>query len=144
MADEEPIREIDGDEPTPEDVEEAQEPRRSLWGLVAIITVVIVIIIVLLQLRRCGSASGDASERAGKTIEAVKGHDTVDGAVSLWIAEGANVRAVLADAGVTSSGQIDMDKGRWVITVPGGSEKASIGKLSATEGVHDAGYVYER
>ena len=144
MSEEELIRDADDYEPTPDEVEEAETPRRSLWGLIAIITVV-VIIIMLMQLRdRGGNSSTAAYQRAGKRIEAVKDHDAVEGAVSLWIAEGTDLGAVLAEAGLVASGRIELDGERWVINVPAGTEKAAIKKLSAVRGVYDAGRVYER
>lgn len=127
-------------EPTPE-----PKPRRSLWGLLGMIAIIVIIVlIILLLLRDCGGGAGGPEGGGGKTIEPVAGYDTVPGLVSVWIAEGASIDAVLEDAGVDAAGTTDTGDGRYIVEVAPGTELASAEKLQGTDGVYDAGLVYEQ
>lgn len=131
-------------EPTADEIEDAERPRRSLWGLVALVTVIIVVVIVLMLLRDCGGVRSAVSERGGKSIEVIEGYDPMKGAVSVWLSEGTSLDAVLSAAGVNATGRLDMGDGRWVLDVEPGTEKRAITALAGQQGVHDAGRVYER
>lgn len=144
MSNEELDTEVAPADPTIEEIEEAQEPQRSLWGLLALVIAVVVVVVVLLMLRGCGGSSALSASRAGKTIEAVKGHDPVSGSVSLWVAEGKSVDTVLRAADVEAGGRLNLGEGRWVVDVAPGTEARAIKALGRQEGVHDAGRVYER
>lgn len=124
-----------------DEYEGAERPRRSLALPLAVIAVVI-IAWPLMQSFGGGSSDG-AGSRDGYTIEAVEGHEPVEGAVSVWVAAGASIDAVLADAGISAKGRIDLGEGRWVVDVEPGSEVKAVQALSKTEGVHDAGRVYQ-
>lgn len=127
-------------EPTPE-----PEPRRSLWGLLGMIAlIVIVVLIILLLLRDCGGGPDGPGGGGGKTIEPVAGYDSVPGLVSVWIAEGDSIDAVLENAGVSATGSTDTGNGRYIVEVAPGTELASAEKLQGTDGVYDAGLVYQQ
>lgn len=131
-------------EPTAEEIEESERPRRSLWGLVAIITVAAVVIIVLMLLRDCGGVRSAVSQLGGKSIESVEGSKPMEGAVSLWVTEDANLDEVLSSAGVNPTGRLDLGGGRWVVDVAPGTEERAAAALVKQSGVYDAGRVYER
>jgi len=134
-------------EPVADAIEPAPEPKqgRSLWGLLGMIAIiVIVVLIILMLLRDCGGGPDGPGGGGGKTIEPVAGYDTVPGLVSVWIAEGGNIDEVLADAGVEANGTTDTGNGRYIVEVAPGTELASAEKLQGTDGVYDAGLVYEQ
>jgi len=128
----------------PADLED-EEPtrRRSLWGLVPVLVAIAIIIIVLLLLRDCAGTQSPDDDGRGKTIEDISGLTPVEGVISLWIDEGADIDEVLAAAGVTAEADIDLGGGRHVLDVAAGSEKTAIAALERTPGVNDAGRVFE-
>ncbi len=129
---------------TEEDYEEAERPRRSLWGLVALLIVTAVIIVILLLLRDRTGGSEDEGRRDGKSIERVRGSKPAEGLVSVWIEPGTSIAHVLRDARVVSRERIDMGGGRWVIGVRPGTENEAAVALARQGSVYDAGRVYER
>ena len=128
-------RDFEDDEPGP--------GRKSLWGLISLILAIALIILVLLLLRSCDISGRGGDEQGSRTIEPVLGSDPVDGMLSVWISENVTVSKVLRDAGVSSSGAIDMGDGHWVVSVPAGSEQSGVAKLKKAAGVVDAGLVFE-
>lgn len=116
--------------------------RRGLWGLVSLILAILLIIIILLMLRSCAERGDDDNGATTQTIEPVLGSDPVEGMISLWIRDGANVSTVLRDAGIASDGSIDMGDGNYTVTVRVGSEARSVEALKGVAGVLDAGRVY--
>lgn len=123
--------------------EETGRSRRSLWGLISLILTVVLIILILLLLRSCDISGRGGDEQGTRTIEPVLGSDPVEGMLSVWIGENTTVSKVLRDAGVSSSGAIDMGDGHWVVSVPAGSERTGVDALKKAAGVVDAGLVYE-
>ena len=117
--------------------------RKSLWGLISLLLAIALIILVLLLLRSCAISGRGGDEQGSRTIEPVLGSDPVDGMLSVWISENVTVTKILSDAGVSSSGAIDMGDGHWVVSVPAGSEQSGVAKLKETAGVVDAGLVFE-
>ena len=126
-----------------EENEESGRDRKSLWGLISLILAIVLIILILLLLRSCAISGRGGDEQGSRTIEPVLGSDPVDGMLSVWISENATVSKVLRDAGVSSSGAIDMGDGHWVVSVPAGSEQPGVERLKNTAGVVDAGLVFE-
>jgi len=130
-------------EPAPDPTGDGTGDRRTLWGLFAIIAVIVILILVFLMLRGCGGASSESDkDTGGKEIVPVTGLLAVPGSVSVWVADGADVSAVLTLAGVSGSNVTNMGGGRFVVTVPNGAEDAAVDRLKAIEGVYDAGRVF--
>ncbi len=120
-----------------------ERPKRSLWGLLGIIALVVIVILILLMLRGCGGADDDVNSDSLKTIEPVIEHEVQAGVVSVWVEDAGNVDAVLEGAGLGGADAVDMEDGRFVVTVPVGSEQQSVEALMSQPGVYDAGFVYE-
>lgn len=118
-----------------------QKPRRSLWGLLGIVVLIIVVVLVLLLLRDCGRGSG-ASEGSSKTIEEVSGLKPMPGLVSVWVRADKPIEDVTAAAGREVTDVLSMGEGRYVLSVPPGTEQDTADALIAVDGVHDAGLVY--
>ena len=118
-----------------------QQPKRSLWGLLGIVVVVIVVILVLLLLRDCGPGSG-ASEGSSKTIEEVSGLKPMPGLVSIWIREDLSIEDVTAAVAPDVTDSLSMGDGRYVRSVPAGTEQKTADALTKVDGVYDAGLVY--
>jgi len=130
-------------QPVSEPADDGSGDRRSLWGLLAIIAVIIILILLFLMLRGCGGESGEGDkDTGGKEIVPVTGLLAVPGSVSVWVAEGTEVSAVLTLAGVSGGSITNMGGGRFVVTVPNGAEDAAVDRLKETEGVYDAGRVF--
>ncbi|MDZ4170272.1 MAG: hypothetical protein U1E26_11560 [Coriobacteriia bacterium] len=130
-------------DPADPDAEE-QRPKRSLWGLVLTILGIIAIILLLLLLRDCGGADSGASDDGDKVIVRVSGLEPVDGVISIWITQDADINEVLAAAEVRSTNILDMGDGRYVVETGRGSEAKVIAAIKRTAGVNDAGRVFER
>ncbi|NTU70686.1 MAG: hypothetical protein HGB10_02530 [Coriobacteriia bacterium] len=132
------------DQEVEEPPEEEKKPRRSLLGIIVAIIAIVVIILVLLMLRDCSSMFSGASKRSGaQQIVPVEGKTPLDGSISVWLEAGADVQRALSDARISSSEIIDMGGGRFVVTVPAGSEVDSVERLKKVEGVADSGRVYQ-
>ncbi len=142
-------------EPAPEADEPQLDPsseedrdrgdRRSLWGLLALIAVIVIIVLVFLMLRGCGgNESKGSTDGGGKEIVSVTGLLAVPGSVSVWVAQDTPIDGVLSVAGVADAPVTNMGGGRFVVTVPLGSEDAIVDKLKKVEGVYDSGRVYTR
>lgn len=123
--------------------EDGEGGRRSR-GLIWILLAIAIVIIVLLLLRDCGGHKQDTAASGKKSIESVSGMQPSDGLVSVWISNDTNLDAALGGAGVNASDRIDLGGGRYVVSVENGAEDSAVKKLTATEGVYDAGRVYER
>jgi len=143
MTDTELLGEIDGSSPQPEI---SRDPdRRSLMMVLAVAVVIVVAVLLLLMLRGCGSVLNSANRRSsGNQIVPVEGGKPVDGAISVWMAAGADLRAALVSAGVRNYKVVDMGGGRFVVGVTTGTEVETARRLRDAEGVHDAGRVYEQ
>jgi hypothetical protein len=118
--------------------------RRSLVGLIAAVAVIIILVLVLLMLRGCGSGSknGGGEDSSVKEIVPVAGLKIVPGQVSVWVAQGGDISTVLTIGGLRDAEITNMGGGRYVITVPTGTEDAVIKSLKGVAGVHDAGRVF--
>jgi hypothetical protein len=115
-----------------------------MLGLVGVILVVIVVILMLLIFRSCGTESGSGTTGSnGKEIVPVGGLEPDPGVVSAWVQQGTDIAAVLRVAGLENSTITNMGGGRYVISVPAGTEDAVVRILSQTTGVYDAGLVYD-
>jgi hypothetical protein len=130
----------------PEDtqqVEEAEEQkeRRSIRGLLLLICTIVIIVLILLMLRGCGGGS-ETGGSGTRHIVPVEGYAPLPGLVSVWVPKSANVNVVLRRAGVRNLGILNLKNGRYVVTVPTGTEPAAISSLQAQPGVFDAGRVY--
>jgi hypothetical protein len=112
------------------------------WGLVSTGVVIAIIILILLMLPRCGGAGSGGGVQGGKSIIPVPKSAALPGLVSVWIAPKASIGAVLKGAGVGSA-PIELESGKFVVTVPAGREADAIKRLKAQSGVYDAGRVYE-
>lgn len=129
---------------TPEDERpEPVERRGASWLLVAFIAIALVIL-VLLMLRGCSAVQSAVSRRSSTNqIVPVDGQRPVDGRVSIWLKADASIDQVLSRANITSSETIDMNGGRYVITVKPGTEVDAARAIRGIEGVYDAGRVYD-
>lgn len=111
--------------------------------LIVVVVGIVVIVLILLMVRGCGSVlTSTSSTGSTKEIVPVEGLKPVDGAVSVWLAAGTDLQATLAAAGVQSSGVIDMSAGRFIVSVPEGTEVEAVRVLKNAGGVYDAGRVY--
>ena len=137
MADE-PIR-----EPRAQTDPDSARSNRATLGLVGIILVIVIVFLILLMFRGCdtGTNSGGSSG-GGKEIVPVAGLSADPGVVSAWVAQGGDLSAVLRVAGLENSNITDMGGGRYVISVPVGTEDSVVRILAGIQGVYDAGRVY--
>lgn len=134
------------EEPIEGDLIEApveERPKRSLWGLLGVVALIVVVILILLMLRGCGGADDDVNSENLKTIEPVIEHEVQAGVVSVWVEDPASIEDVLEGAGLGGAEAVDMEDGRFVITVAVGTEQQSVEALMSQSGVYDAGFVYE-
>lgn len=114
-----------------------------MLGLVGVIIVVVVVVLMLLLFRGCAAGSGsEDGSSTQKEIVSVQGLTAEPGAVSVWVAPETEVKALLAIAGLESSTITNMGGGRFVVSVPPGSEETVVRILSSNQGVYDAGRVY--
>lgn len=121
------------------------EPRghRVFFGNMAILFAIVVLVLVLQMLRGCDAAKGSTRTKSGnRSITAVDGLSPERGVVSLWLNDGIAARPVLDAAGISTTGIVDMGGGRYVVTVPEGTEVRAIERLAVTNGVVDSGLVY--
>ena len=136
MADTQTLDEFD-DEPNRQ-----RSDGRGLWSVLAIAVVVVIVILGLLMLRGCSTILTSADHgSATDRINAVSGAQPVDGKISVWIASGANITQVLGASGV-SGDTVDMGGGRFIVSVPTGTEVEAVRKLRDDKDVYDAGRVY--
>lgn len=116
---------------------------RGMLGLVGIILVIVLVVLMLLMIRGCDiGASRDTGAAGGKEIVPVEGLIADPGVVSVWVAEGTDISVVLRVGGLENSSITDMGGGRFVITVPPGTEDTVVRILAEVKGVYDAGLVY--
>jgi len=105
---------------------------------------VLVVVLVLLMARGCEPATGHSSlSRDGKEIVPVEGLTAHPGVVSVWVADSGDISATMHVAGLENSTVTDMGGGRYVISVPPGTEDTVVRMLETSRGVHDAGLVYD-
>ncbi|TLM98364.1 MAG: hypothetical protein FDZ75_02520 [Actinobacteria bacterium] len=128
---------------TADEQQQVEKPKRSLWGLLAIVATIVIIILILLLLRDCGGGA-KSGDQGGKEIVPVSGFKPVEGLVSVWVKSGTGIDTVLGAASVRTIDLMDLGEGRYVITVEPGREKAAAAALIRTQGVYDAGLVYQR
>jgi len=115
-----------------------------MLGLVGVILVMVIVLLALLMFRGCDLGAGrDNTDSSGKEIVPVGKLKPDAGLVSAWVQQGTNVSGVLKVAGLENSTITDMGGGRYVISVPAGTEDAVVRILSQTKGVYDAGLVYD-
>lgn len=124
-----------------EEPEQGRSKGRT-WGLVSTAVVIAIIILILLMLPRCGGAGSGGGAQGGKSIIPVPKAAALPGLVSVWIAPKTSIGAVLKDAGVGSA-PVELESGKFVVTVPAGREADAVKRLKAQSGVYDAGRVYE-
>ena len=139
--------ELLADEPIRQSNVHAEDDRarsnRGMLGLVGVILVIVVVALMLLLFRGCDtSASGGAGASGGKEIVPVAGLTPQAGVVSAWVAADGDISSVLRIAGLEDSTITDMGGGRYVVTVPMGTEESVVRILSGLNGVYDAGRVY--
>ena len=116
---------------------------RGMLGLLGVLVVVVVVVLMLLLFRGFGADTGNgAGASGGKRIVPVVGLTANPGFVSAWVEPGGNVSAVLKVAGLENSNITDMGGGRYVISVPVGTEDTVVRILAEIDGVYDAGRVY--
>jgi hypothetical protein len=115
---------------------------RGLLGLAGAI-VLIVVVLLALSLRGCDTgATTTKTSNGNRTIVPVEGLTADSGVVSAWVQEGGNLSSVLKVAGLENSNITDMGGGRYVISVPVGTEDTVVRILAETDGVYAAGRVY--
>jgi hypothetical protein len=116
---------------------------RGMLGLVGVIIVIVVVALMLLLFRGCDTSAGRAGGTSGnKEIVPVNGLTADPGVVSAWVAPGSDINSVLRVAGLEDSTITDMGGGRYVISVPPGTEDTVVRILVELKGVYDAGRVY--
>jgi ABC-type cobalt transport system substrate-binding protein len=114
-----------------------------MLGLIGMVIVVVVIILTLLLFRGFGAgAKSGAGATGGKKIVPVEGLTANPGFVSAWVSPSGNVTEVLRVAGLENSNITDLGGGRYVISVPVGTEETVVRILAEIDGVYDAGRVY--
>jgi hypothetical protein len=116
---------------------------RGMLGLIGVIIVVVAVILMLLLFRGFGTgAKSGAGATGGKKIVPVEGLTANPGFVSAWVTPDGNVSEVLRVAGLENSNITDLGGGRYVISVPVGTEETVVRILAEIDGVYDAGRVY--
>jgi ABC-type cobalt transport system substrate-binding protein len=114
-----------------------------MLGLVGVVIVIVVVVLILLLFRGFGTAAkSGAGATGGKKIVPVEGLTADPGIVSAWVAPGGDVSSILRVAGLESSTITDLGGGRYVISVPAGTEDTVVRILAEVDGVYDAGRVY--
>jgi hypothetical protein len=117
---------------------------RGMLGLVGTILVIVIVALMLLMIRGCDTGAGrDSGTNGGKEIVPVAGLSADPGVVSAWVANGSDISSVLRVAGLENATITDMGGGRFVITVPVGTEDTVVRILAEADGVYDAGRVYD-
>jgi hypothetical protein len=117
---------------------------RGMLELLGIILVVVVVALLLLMFHGFDAGkSQNAVSSGGKRIVPVAGLTADPGVVSAWVTDGSDIAAALHVAGLENSKVTDMGGGRYVISVPIGTEETVVRILSDTPSVHDAGLVYD-
>lgn len=116
---------------------------RSFFGLFGVLAVIVIVVLILLMLNSCEAASGpDSGDSSGRKIMPVNGLVASPGVISVWVAEGRDINTVISISGLQESAVTSMGGGRYVVTVPAGSEETLIKILADNENVYDAGRVY--
>ena len=140
MTDTESLYEDDSD--YPQTAIPVDHSRRWLITI-ALFIVVVVIVLVFLMLRGFGSVLNTANRSSsGNQIVPVEDAKPVDGAISVWMAAGSDLQRALSAASVRTKGIVDMGAGKFVVTVPTGTEVEAARLLREVDGVYDAGRVY--
>jgi len=117
---------------------------RGMLGLVGIILVIVIVALALLMLRGCEFGSNrDTGSSGSKEIVPVGGLPTSSGTVAAWVTEGTDISGLLRIAGLENSTVTNMGDGKYVISVPPGSEDTVVRILTETKGVYGAGRVYD-
>lgn len=116
---------------------------RGILGLVGVVIVLVVVALILLMFRGCEAEKNTGSTSGGaKEIVPVAGMAPDPGCVSVWVDGGGDIEAILRIAGLEDSTATSMGGGRYVISVPPGTEESVVRLLAGMNGVHDAGLVY--
>ncbi len=117
---------------------------REVLSLVGVALAVVAVVLALMLFGGFGSATvrGGGSTNRGKKIVPVEGLNAAPGVVSAWVAQGGDLSAVLRVAGLENSTITDLGGGRYVISVPAGTEDTVVRILADVDGVYDAGRVY--
>jgi hypothetical protein len=115
-----------------------------MLGLIGVALVVVIVVLMLLLFRGfgAGTAGNGAGTTGGKKIVPVEGLTANPGVVSAWVRQGADLTAMLRVAGLENSNITDLGGGRYVISVPAGTEDTVVRILAEIDGVYDAGRVY--
>jgi len=117
---------------------------RGMLGLVGIMLVIVIVVLMLLMVRSCDTgADRNTGSGGAKQIVPVTGLSANPGLVSAWVATDGNVSDVLKVAGLEDASITDMGGGRFVISVPLGTEDTVVRILAGVKGVYDAGRVYD-
>jgi len=117
---------------------------RGMLGLVGVMLVIVIVVLMLLMLQSCDTTENrDAGSGGTKQIVPVTGLSANPGLVSAWVATDGNVSDVLKVAGLEDASITDMGGGRFVISVPLGTEDTVVRILAGVKGVYDAGRVYD-
>jgi hypothetical protein len=125
--------------------EAERKPKRDAWYAAGLVARLLVIILIVLLLRDCaGPSDGLSDVGGGKEIVSVPRYQPVRGVVSVWVSDQTTIREALRAAGVRSTEIISLGGGRYVVAVPKGLEQPTVEQLKSTDGVFDAGFVYDR
>ena len=119
------------------------QSNRGMLGLIGVVIVIVIVVLILLLFRGFGAgADTGAGGTGGKKIVPVEGLTADPGIVSAWVKPGGDISAILRVAGLENSSITDLGGGRYVISVPPGSEDTVVRILADVNGVYDAGRVY--
>lgn len=117
---------------------------RGMLELLGIILVLVVVALLLLMSRGLGADEGrSAVTGGGKQIVPIAGLAADSGVISAWVSDDVDISSALRIAGLEDSTITDMGGGRYVISVPVGTEETVVRVLGNIDGVHDAGLVYD-
>jgi hypothetical protein len=131
-------------DPRVQDDPERTRRTRGMLGLIGIVIVLVILALVLLMVRGCASSATRMDGESGiKEIVSVKGLNADPGQVSAWVKPGSDIFSILRIAGLEDAKITDMGGGRFVISVPAGTEDTVVRILAETDGVYDAGRVYK-
>jgi len=117
---------------------------RGMLGLIGIMLVIVIVVLMLLMLQSCDTAANrDAGSGGAKQIVPVTGLSADPSLVSAWVTPDGDISDVLKVAGLEDASITDMGGGRYVISVPLGTEDTVVRILAGVKGVYDAGRVYD-
>jgi hypothetical protein len=125
--------------------EQDQRGKERLAAFMATAILLVVVLAIVLWLWkpwRGGGGSTGGSSGGGYVIGEVAGKERDADYVAVWVKPGNDLLGILSAADVSASGVVDLGGGSYLVATNGSDPAALVGKLKATAGLYDAGFVY--